>query len=407
VLAESARFNVVNCGRRFGKTTLGVYLAITTALEGKLVGWFSPTYKMLTEVWEALKSRLRDAIAKISEQGKRIELLTGGVIEMWSLDTPDAARGRRYHRVIVDEAAMIAKLETAWNEVIRPTLIDFRGDAWFMSTPKGRNFYWTLYQRGQDSQQTDWRSWSMASDQNPHLPPDELAQIIRDMPELAYLQEIRAVFLEDGGTVFRGVIESATAELQDEPIIGHDYALGVDWGKVNDFTVLMLIDLDTREVCTVDRFNQIDYTVQTDRLKALYERFRPVTVIAELNSIGEPLIERLVMDSIPVEPFQTTNATKKAAIEALAMAFERRELRIPNDPVLIAELQAYEAERLPSGLIRYNAPEGMHDDCVMALALAWQAAARPPAAAASSDVSSILDTYGASRRSMSRFGGVR
>jgi hypothetical protein len=88
--------------------------------------------------------------------------------------------------------------------------------------------------------------------------------------------------------------------------------------------------------------------------------------------MGEPVIEQLIREGLPVQPFLTTNATKASAIDALTLAFERGELRILNDPVQIGELQAFEAERLPSGLTRYGAPEGMHDDTVMALALAWQ-----------------------------------
>ncbi len=73
-----------------------------------------------------------------------------------------------------------------------------------------------------------------------------------------------------------------------------------------------------------------------------------------------------------MQAFNTTNASKGAAIEGLALAFERGEIKIPSDPALMGELQAYEMERLPSGLLRYGAPEGMHDDMVMSLALAWQ-----------------------------------
>ena len=82
--------------------------------------------------------------------------------------------------------------------------------------------------------------------------------------------------------------------------------------------------------------------------------------------------EQLARDGLKVRPFMTTNASKAEAIEALALAFERGEIRIPNDPVLIGELQAFEAKPLPSGLMRYEAPSGGHDDIVMALAIAWQ-----------------------------------
>ena len=80
------------------------------------------------------------------------------------------------------------------------------------------------------------------------------------------------------------------------------------------------------------------------------------------------------MDDLPITAFNTTNSTKAAAIEALSLAFERREITILNDPILIGELQAFEISRTPSGMVKYSAPSGMHDDMVMSLALAWQGA---------------------------------
>jgi hypothetical protein len=82
-------------------------------------------------------------------------------------------------------------------------------------------------------------------------------------------------------------------------------------------------------------------------------------------------VELLQRKGLPITPFVTTNATKASAIEGLSLAFERGEIKIIPDTTLIGELQAYEAQRLPSGALRYGAPEGMHDDTVMALALAW------------------------------------
>ena len=90
--------------------------------------------------------------------------------------------------------------------------------------------------------------------------------------------------------------------------------------------------------------------------------------------MGEPLIEQLQKMGMPVAPFTMTAPTKKALIEELALGFEQGTIRIINDPTLIGELQAYEMTRTPSGMLRYSAPSGMHDDCVVALALAWGAA---------------------------------
>jgi hypothetical protein len=113
--------------------------------------------------------------------------------------------------------------------------------------------------------------------------------------------------------------------------------------------------------------------MQCERLKALAEQWQPVQIIAEQNSIGQPVIEQLTREGLAIQPFTTTNASKAQAIETLALAFERSDIRILNDPVLVSELTAYQAERLPSGQLRYGAPGGQHDDTVMALAMAWSA----------------------------------
>jgi hypothetical protein len=97
-----------------------------------------------------------------------------------------------------------------------------------------------------------------------------------------------------------------------------------------------------------------------------------VQIVAEENSIGGPNIEALREEGLPVIAFQTTATSKPPLIESLALAFERREIAILPDAVQLAELQAYErtVSRL-TGRSSYNAPEGYHDDTVMALALAW------------------------------------
>lgn len=385
MIAEAKRFNVAPCGRRFGKTTLGVNRVIGPALEGYPVAWYSPTYKSLTEVWRDLRYTLAPVTVAVDRQQHRLDLITGGVVEMWSLENQGRSRGRKYKRIVVDEAGEIRHLEEEWNEVIRATLLDYHGDAWFFGTPKGRNYFWQLFERGKDGTNDEWMAWQMSSYHNPYIDPAELDVLKHELPERTFAQEILAAFLEDGGGVFRRVMDAATATVRDAAEDGHRYLIGVDWGKLADFTVLIVLDMTTRAVVTVDRFNQIDYHVQLGRLEALAGRFGTRHLIAEQNSIGIPLIEQLQRGGYYVEPFQTTNASKAQAIDALALAFERGEIQIPNDPVLIGELQAYEAERLPSGLLRYGAPPGQHDDCVMALALAWQGVAQPPAAMGASD----------------------
>ena len=378
VLASRQRFNVLCCGRRWGKTTLGVNRLVERALPGNPVAWCSPSYRMLTEVWRDVRRAAGPVLTRVDSQQHRLELLGGGVIEMWSLDQPDVARGRKYAEIVVDEAAMVRHLEEAWNAVLRPTLVDERGGAWFLSTPKGLNFFKHLYDRGADPHYPDWAAWQMPTVSNPYIPADEVADSQRTLPERTFAQEFEAVFLEDEGTVFRRIREAATATPQDGKQAGHRYVIGVDWAKLYDFTVMCVVDTTTRELVHMDRSNKVDYAVQVGRLQALAQRFAPDAIYAEQNSMGEPLVEQLQRMRLPVVPFQTTNASKTAVVDGLALALERGELRLLHDEVLLNELLAYQAERLPSGLVRYSAPDGLHDDCVIALALAWSGAAVEP-----------------------------
>lgn len=371
VIREARRFNVVNCGRRFGKSTLGLNrIADPTTLTYPMA-WFAPSYKLMIEIWREALMLLRPIIRRKNQQERRIEFVTGGLLEFWSLDNPDAARGRRYKRLIVDEAALVRNLVDVWNLALRATLVDFAGDAYFLSTPKGRNGFWQLWQWGQDPAVTEWRSWQMPTGTNPKIRPAEIEAMRLGMPERVFAQEIEARFLEDAGSVFRRVVDAATAVALDGPANNGNYVMGVDFARSSDFTVLTVVDLYTHELVYLDRFNQIDYAVQVGRLRACYERFRPHVIIAEQNSMGGPLVETLQQQGLPVQGFVTTNATKVQIVDSLALAFERGDIRILPDPVLIGELQAFEMDRLPSGLIRYGAPTGQHDDCVMSLALAW------------------------------------
>src|ERR1700693_1382996 len=102
VTQRAKRFTVVCCGRRWGKTVLGMDRLIHPALEGKPVAWFAPNYRLLADVWRELQATLGPVITRTNQQEWRLELRGGGVVEMWSLDSPDSGRGRAYAVVVVD-----------------------------------------------------------------------------------------------------------------------------------------------------------------------------------------------------------------------------------------------------------------------------------------------------------------
>lgn len=370
IARNPARFKVLAAGRRWGKTRLGTVLCIARALEGRRAWWVAPSFPIAEIGWRLIRHLAKQMPGTEIHLGdRRAQFPTGGWVQVKSADNPDSLRGEGLDLVVLDECAFMA--EEAWQEALRPALSDRCGGALFISTPKGRNWFWRLYQ-GVDGE--DWARWHFPTSANPFIPAGEIEAAKANLPERVYLQEFQAEFIDDAGGVFRRVIEAATAKTLDHGEPGGEYVIGVDWGKYEDFTVFAVIDQATASCVYLDRFNRIDYMMQEERLVALVQRFKPQLIVAERNAMGEPIIERLQAQNLPVQPFLTTVASKGELVDALALAFEKSELKIPADPILISELQAYQAERLPSGMLRYGAPGGMHDDCVMALGMAWMGA---------------------------------
>lgn len=363
-------------GRRWGKTFMAGTYALACADFGGAVAWVVPTYKNARAPWRFAEQLIAGVARhlRVNRTERVIEFPSGGRLAVYSADNDVALRGEAFDVVVVDEAAMIR--EETFTDVLLPTLADRDGRIVLISTPKGRNWFWREWQRGQAGEKGVAAFHAPSSD-NPNERIKRAALEARDrVSDRTYRQEWLAEFLEDGGGVFRGVRRLATARPQERAQDGHAYVIGADWGRTNDATVLTVIDTTLMEVCAIDRMTSTDYTLQTTRLRGLWERFGRCLVIAEQNSMGGPLVERLSRDGISIRAFQTTNASKATIIDGLALAFEREDLKLLDDPALIAELEAYEAERLPSGMIRYSAPAGMHDDYVMSLALAYSIVGR-------------------------------
>lgn len=380
-----ARFRIVVAGRRWGKTRLGAVLTLRAALHGQRAWWLAPTYAQATVAWRDL-TRVAAQIAyqvghvfpiTIRNGDFSLEVPNGGAVQVRSTDVPDRLRGEGLDFVVFDEAATIP--EITWTEVIRPALADRRGRALFIGTPKGRNWFWRLA-RFAEQHPDEWAVWQIPTVghplSNPYIDPQEVAMARTALPERTFRQEFLAEFVEDGGGVFRNVRALSTAPRQTTPHAHELYVIGVDWGKFEDFSVFCVLDVTCQAVAEVVRLNRLDYQFQVQTLTELCQRFRPHLVVVERNAAGEPLIEQLLRQGLPVLPFMTTQATKTVLIESLALALEQEALRLPSWPEaqwLLDELEAFTAHRTPSGTLSYGAPAGMHDDGVMALALAWSA----------------------------------
>lgn len=379
LVQQARRFNVLCIGRRAGKTYLGIWLALSKALRGQPVGWFAPSYKFVLEVWRDMLRWALPVATRINSQERRIEFAGGGVIEFWSLENKRAGQGRKYALAIIDEAATAIDLGTLWNQAIRPTLTDLRGSAWFLSTPQGLNYFFEAYRFGQDDKLPLWQSWQYPSSVNPFLPPGEIETMRGDMPEMDFRQEYLAEFIRGEGAVFRNI----TACLHALPGVpaqhdGHQVVIGGDWGKNRDFTVFSVYCASCRAEVELERFNQIGWQLQRDRLETLIQKWSPGLVLLESNSIGEVQLEELAASGLPVRGFLTTAASKGPLIRRLALAFEKTAAQWLPDSVAKLELEAFEARQSPlTGFVQYSAPEGGHDDTVIGRALAYVAGGLP------------------------------
>jgi Terminase RNaseH-like domain len=352
---------------------MAIHRLATTALEGEPGAYFAPTYKMLSAIWREFNKLLDPVIVERNVQEHRLGLLGGGIIDFWSLDQPNTARGRKYARAVIDEAAMVADLEEAFNAVIRPTLTNLHGDADLLSTPKGRNFFWRCWVRGQDKQHPEWASWTFPTVANEYIDPNEVEAARQQLPERTFKQEYLAEFLEESGGVFRNVNAAVDLGRQNgEPEPGRSYTLGVDLARVEDFTVLCVMDGTGKQVYH-ERFNQISWERQCSTIHAVATRYR-APIVLDSTGVGDPIYERLRQAGLAVDPYQFTNASKERLIDFLAMQIEQGKVRLLDVPDQTNELLAYQYELTPSRNVRMNAPEGMHDDCVIGLALAaWGA----------------------------------
>jgi len=372
ILAARKTFNAVACGRRFGKTHLvNCELAVETMVdEAAPFGYFAPTYKLLAQSFRDMVVRLKPVIKSANATDRRIELINGGTWEGWTLEDEDAGRSRKYKRVAIDEAGLCKKLGQIWNDAILPTLSDYSGEAWLLGTPKGMNFFHEAFQRGQDPTQSLWASFHAPTSANPYIRSSFIEIARAQMPERSFRQEYLAEFLEDAGGVFQGVRECIGSHTQGDPC----KFFGLDLARTQDYSVLSGLGEDGRQN-HLSRWNGIQWEATVERVARVVEQHPGAVLVVDSTGVGDPVYEliRRRLPSHRVVSFKFTHDSKRQLIENLQLQFERRAISLLNDPVQTGELLAYEYDVTAKGTVTMNAPDGMHDDTVIGLALAaWE-----------------------------------
>ncbi|HVS08622.1 MAG TPA: terminase family protein [Planctomycetota bacterium] len=373
---------VVACGVRWGKTLCAAMEGIAAALApaDRSVGWVvAPTYDLADRVFREIQvvilEKLRHRILTMREHDRVIVIqnLAGGRSEIRakSADNPVSLLGEGLDWVVVDEAARLKP--AIWQNHLSQRLIDRRGWALLISTPKGKGYYYDLFQLGQ-GRDPDYASWNMPSWTNPLLDREVIEEERARVPERVFRQEYGAEFIEGSGSVFRYVREAARGEWQP-PVKGKVYFAGLDLAKVTDYTVLTIMD-SQKQVVFVDRFHRLDWGLQVERIRAACDRYNYCGVLCDSTGVGEPVYESLSVAGCYADGYSLTARSKDAIIKNLAMLLERQEIVLPRVelfPEMVDELEAFEYSVTEQGNVRTGAPGGMHDDCVISLALAaWK-----------------------------------
>jgi len=378
-----ARFRVACCGRRFGKSIMAAWELREAALlnPGSVVWLVCPVFSQAEKTFSRIVATLpKPIIKRVSWSKLRVQLVNGSWIEGRSAEIPDNLRGEGLLLVVLDEAALIHP--DSWSKVLRPSLSDSRGRAVLVSTPKGKgNFFHQCFLQGQDMDR-EWESFTFPSWENRYIYPGgehdpEIEALRRSLPVDVFRQEIEARFIDSGGVVFRALEKCLRGpDLSEgfplnvrEPKQGAAYVMGVDLGRLVDYTALIVLDSEGA-VCFADRINRTDWRSIKRRIIRTAARFNNASVVLDSTGLGDVVEEDLRRAKVRVTPFKFTNDTKADAVQNLAVMIEAGEVVLPRHPVLIGELEGFTYDLLPSGRIRYEAPPGLHDDLVCALMLA-------------------------------------
>lgn len=353
ILDSQSRFRVIMCGRRFGKSELSQIEIISEALKGNQVAYITPTYKLAKTFFEKL---IRVVQFEYNKSDLVIHFPNGGSVEFFTGERLDNLRGRKFHFVVVDEASFIPNLEDGWLNSIRPTLTDYKGKALFLSTPRGKNYFYQLYCK----QDQDWESFKFTTYDNPYIDVDEINDARRQLPEAVFEQEYMANPMENAANPFgNNFITLCIKPLSHlEPMY-----YGIDLAKSVDWTVIIGLDINGN-VAYYNRF-QKDWATTKETILTL-DRSKPIMI--DSTGVGDAITEDLQRYFQRMYGFKYTSQSKQQLMELLASTIHKQEIGFPEGPIK-SELEIFEYVYTSTG-VRYNAPDGYHDDCVNALGLA-------------------------------------
>lgn len=392
VLGKLKRFTKIVGGKRSGKSYLSSYLAFRELLASNRQIWVvAPTFELGTRVWDNIEQWARNfpALLKVRKMdpilGRSIENARyGSVVRLKSADNPKQLKGDAGDLLIVEEAGDMEDI--VWGNYLEPFISQKRkalgglpGRAVFIGNAAYRG-HW-FHRKWAEPQGDDDVSFhiptaiedekgNVIGSSNPDIiGVDELQRIKRSNSARIWQQEWLAMWLSGSGEVFRNIDRCPTVP-EKPPEHGKLYVMGLDLAKLQDWTVMTVIDRHTFEVVHVERFNQIDWSLQKLRIFETAMRYNNASVWVDATGIGDPIYDDLLRMGVNVTPYKLSNTSKRQLIEKLSIYIEQGRISLPENETLRHELEIFGYKQGPTGITSFSAPEGEHDDMVISLALA-------------------------------------
>lgn len=354
--------------------------------KGSLNWWVAPTYKQAEMAYDLIKRLLPEGAYKEYKAVLKLAILSPdgsehSAIEFKSGDNPDSLRGFGVNFFVMDEAARIPYQSFL---SLFTTVTQTEGKGFFISTPKGRGWFYDIYQKGikeyddgtkiygpdNPDMNPEWFSVRLPTWTSPHVTEKAVQDMKNNLPEDDFHQEVGAQFMLESAGVFRN-IKACIKGLKQHPIPGRRYVMGVDLARLRDFSVLTVMDMKSKHVVYHDRFNQMSWEVQERKMLEVAKRYNNALTYMDATGIGDPIVETMTRAGMRIVPYKITGSTaKQQLIDKLRVNIENENISFPPIRELISELESYEMRVTDSGVAQFSAPSGKHDDCVISLALA-------------------------------------
>lgn len=337
---STKRFRVVCAGRRFGKTILaGLELVgMATSMDDANCVYVAPTYQQARDICWAELVKLTESIAeKVNESRLEITVSTikGGTskIALRGWESIETLRGQAFDFMVLDEVAMMRKFWMQWREVLRPALTDRRGSVLFISTPKGFNHFYDLY----NTKDEDFESFQFTTYDNPFVPKDEIDKAKIELPENAFYQEYMADFRKQEGLVYKE-FNRGRHLYKDIDINSVETISGVDFGYTNPACVL-----------TIKKDRDNCYWVENEWYKTgqTHEQITEYVLAQNFNKVyadpASPEAIKVMTDrGINISEVSKTKDSITTGIQKVRELFKQGRLKIHEDCVnLISELESY------------------------------------------------------------------